>query len=94
MSQSIFEFLAWCESFSVCIEAATNQRQTTLGTSMVSTGLGIRSLVFFANRSFFLEKERITLTLFLKEQITLFALFVKSDESESLISLFLKERQE
>ena len=85
MSQSIFEFLAWCESFSVCIEAATNQRQTTLGNSMVSTGLGIRSLVFIANRSFFLQKERITLTLFLKEQITLFALFKRATRVNHLL---------
>ena len=48
-----------------------------------SLGLEIRSLVFHGNRSFFDKKERTTL----------FALFVKSEESEPLLSLFLVKQQ-
>ena len=54
--------------------------------------VGIRSLVFRANRSFYDKKEQITLSLFLKESVV--ARYVKSDKNDLLQSLFLKKRQE
>ena len=56
-------------------------------------GLGIRSLVFRAKCSLFDKTEGIALWLIFKERITLFAPLLKSDESDSLILFFLKERQ-
>ena len=60
------------------------------------TGLGIRSSVFRANRSFFVSKRAICWrSLFCKERRERFAhgcSFLKSDESKSLPSLFKKER--
>ena len=55
------------------------------------TGLqGVRNALFgfHVNRLFFDKKETIAISLFLKERIALFALFVKSDESELLFSPF------
>ena len=40
------------------------------------------------------KKEQIALSLSLKEQITLFSLLVKSNESDLLLSHVLKERRE
>ena len=51
----------------------------------------ICSSVFCASHSFFDKNKQIALSLFLKEQI---ALLLKSDNRDSLSSLFLKERQE
>ena len=70
----------------------------------IISGLGIRSLVFHANRSFFDKKST---SLFIKSKLLLcskklkqrtthfdlFALFLKSYESDSILSLFLKERK-
>ena len=51
----------------------------------------IHSLVFHVNRLFF-ERERAKERI--KEGIAFFTLFVNSDKSKSLSSLFLNERQE
>ena len=53
--------------------------------------LGIRSLVFRTNRSFFKSKRAIH---FKKRVNCFFHCFKKNGKSESLPSLFLKERQE
>ena len=47
-----------------------------------------------ANCSFFDKKEQITLSIFLKERITLFILFVKSDDSDLLLLLFKRKSKE
>ena len=58
------------------------------------SGLGIRSLVFRANRSFFERERAIVRCALFKLWITLIPLFAKSDKSKSLMSIFSSELRE
>ena len=60
----------------------------------IFAGLGISSLVFSVNHSFFEHERAICSFAELWEQIALVTVYKKSDESKSLMSLFFKERQE
>ena len=62
---------------------------------LLDAGLGICSLFFQANRSFFVNEKAKNNSLFSKEQIAilLFCSFVKSDKSKMLPLLFKKERR-
>ena len=60
-----------------------------IGCDLALGSIRVGNLLFgCANCSFFDKKEQITLSIFLKERITLFILFVKSDDSDLLLLLF------
>ena len=71
-----------------------NIRHRTIGSTTKKSGLGIRSLGLCLYLSYIKSKRAKERFARLKEQITLVALLVKSDEGICSLSLFLKEQRE